>query len=334
MLAAMIETLFGTPRFLGLHRGRHVGTVVARWCLGLLVARAAVAGGEATFDVTEVRPGVFVHEGRHVGLTDPGRDDIANVGFIVGERCVAVIDPGGSVENGRRLAAAVRARTDLPVCYVFLTHVHFDHVLGASAFVREGDRDAPEVIGHEHLKVAIEANRAFFAENFAAELGDDPELARVVAPTRTIADEARFDLGGRTLIARAHGTAHTDADLSVLDTATGTLFAGDLVFRERIPVLDGSVLGWLDELAELEAVGPAYVVPGHGTPADDYGVATDDLVRYLTALRDGAREAVAEGLFIEDAKDVVAADERARWLLFEENHRRNVSRAFRELEWE
>ena len=297
-------------------------------------ANPAVAAAGAAFDLDEVRPGVLVHQGRHVGLDHPDRDDIANTGFILGEECVAVVDPGGSVANGLALREAIRNRTSLPVCYVFLTHVHFDHVLGASAFVRPGDPDPPVVVGHQRLVAGIEGNRHFFAENFGAELGDDPALARVVAPTETVSGEARFDLGGRQLIARAHGVAHTDADLSVYDSATGTLFTGDLVFRERIPVLDGSLLGWFDALAVLAGQRPEYVVPGHGTPVAGFDAAVADLERYLTVLRDETRAAVAAGRYIEEAKDSVAASERARWLLFSENHRRNVSRAFRELEWE
>src|SRR5579871_2680537 len=87
----------------------------------------AVADPEPAFTVQQVAPGVFVHFGQPLPLDAPGHDDIANIGFIVGQRCVAVIDTGGSVRMGRLLRAAVRTHTTTPICYVVNTHVHVDH---------------------------------------------------------------------------------------------------------------------------------------------------------------------------------------------------------------
>src|SRR6202041_1224284 len=84
--------------------------------------------------VDELASGVYVHRGAQLPLDVPGHDDIANIGFIVGSRCVAVIDTGGSVRTGLALRAAIRRRTSLPICYVINTHVHVDHVLGNWAF--------------------------------------------------------------------------------------------------------------------------------------------------------------------------------------------------------
>ena len=103
------------------------------------------------------------------------------------------------------------------------------------------------------------------------------------------------------LALRAHAPAHTDHDLSVLDATTGTLWAGDLLFVGRIPSLDGSLAGWLHELDALRAVPAARAVPGHGPPAVPWPAAAADLTRYLLALRDGTRAAIAAGIGIAEA---------------------------------
>ena len=138
-----------------------------------------------------------MHIGRNLPLDAPGHDDIANVGFIVGKRCVAVIDSGGSLRIGRALRAALRDRTRLPVCYVINTHVHVDHVLGNVAF-RD---DQPHFVGHARLAAALARSRDFFLQNYAADFDAPADAAQIIAPDLTVApgQELHLDLGEREL---------------------------------------------------------------------------------------------------------------------------------------
>lgn len=281
--------------------------------------------------VEQVAPGVFVHQGRHEDFTPANRGGIANLGFVIGDAAIAVIDTGGSPGQGRDLLAAIRARSDLPVAYVITTHAHPDHFLGHAAFAGE----APIWVGHERLPAALAERGRFYLANMERLLGPAAEGSRLVAPDRTVApgQPLRLDLGGRALVLRAWPVAHTDTDLTVLDEASGTLFAGDLLFMERLPVIDGSLKGWLAVLDELAALPARRVVPGHGPSSAPWPEALEPQRRYLAGLLERVRASVAGGRTLGATVESLAPPDPS-WRLREGNHERNITTGYTELEWE
>jgi quinoprotein relay system zinc metallohydrolase 2 len=288
------------------------------------------AGAAASFNLSEPEPGLFVHIGRQLALDVPGHDDIANIGFIVGARCVAVIDTGGSVRIGRELRAAVTGRSSLPICYVINTHAHVDHVLGNAAFTI----DRPSFVGSAALRAAMDRSREFFVREYAADLDAPANSSEVIGPDRPVDAELVLDLGDRPLVLHAWPTAHSDCDLTVFDVRTRTLWTGDLLFRERLPALDGSLRGWLAALRQLKEMQVNFTVPGHGAATHDLGKAVELERRYLQAVSDGVRSEIAHNGSVEDAIARVAVAQKPRWLLWDQVHPRNIIRAYEQIEWE
>jgi quinoprotein relay system zinc metallohydrolase 2 len=288
------------------------------------------AAAQDALSVTEVASGIYVHQGAQAEASPANGGAIANVGFIVGSRCVAVIDTGGSPQVGRALRTAIRAVTPVPVCYVVNSHVHPDHVLGNAAFVA----DRPEFVGHAKLAAAMARRGPTYVAAAKRILGAAAADAAMIPPTREVTDRAKLDLGDRVLELRAWPTAHTDNDLTVLDERTGTLWLADLLFVERIPVVDGSLRGWLKVLGELKGFAPQLVVPGHGGVTRAWPGAGVEEERYLGTLLNETRAALRAGKTLQEAVDSVGASVPGRWLLSEAYHRRNVTAAFAELEWE
>ena len=132
---------------------------------------------------------------------------------------------------------------------------------------------------------------------------------------------------------RAWPAAHSDNDLSVFDEQTETLFAGDLVFLGHIPVLDGSIRGWLSVIGELGSLPAQRVIPGHG-PVSEWPAALADQRRYLETLASDIRGLVTSGKPITAAASSAAASEQSRWQLFDDYNARNATAAFSEIEWE
>lgn len=285
------------------------------------------------YTVTEVMPGNFVHQGIHQDATSENFGAIANVGFIVGDTCIAVVDSGGSYLEGEKLLAAIREKSSLPICYVINTHVHPDHILGNAAFENEN----PNYVGHEKLPAALAARKSYFEEVFKEILGASYEGAKFISPTLTVSNSKplTLDLGNRLITLTAYTTAHTDHDLTVLDHKTATLWAGDLLFVDRIPVMDGSINGWLNVMEDLQQQPFSAIIPGHGNPnCNDWKADIEKQKIYFVTIREQIRQILNDLGTIQDATETVGLDQAPNWELFEHYHRRNVTASFVELEWE
>jgi quinoprotein relay system zinc metallohydrolase 2 len=299
-------------------------------CALLAASLPSPAQQTGPLGLEEVAPGNLVHYG---SLEERSRDNLgdqANIGFIIGNRCVAVVDTGGSYRIGERLRNAVRARTDLPVCYVIMTHVHPDHVFGAAAF----SADRPVFVGHENLPRALQQRGKFYLKALQRDLGELAAGTEIVAPTLLVKGELKLDLGRRTIVLRAWPVGHTDNDLTVFDQVTGTLWASDLLFAQHTPVVDGSIVGLLSVIEQLRSVPVRAFVPGHGRTQLAWPDALEPERRYLELILEQTRLALKARKTIQEAIDTIGLSEAPNWVDFELFHRRNVTAAYTELEWE
>lgn len=281
-------------------------------------------------DFQEVAPGVFAHLG-HIALPD-GQNlvDISNFGFVVGRDSVVVFDSGGSRAVGEAALRGVRRITELPISHVVLGHMHPDHVFGASVFAEAGAK----VIGHDGLEAALAARADNYLESLTRLVGKAGFLgSEVPVIDEGVSGKIEIDIGDRVVELTSFATAHTSADLTMIDQQTRTLFSSDLVFLQHTPALDGSVRGWQAAMDRLAGFDAARVVPGHG-PVSEFPQALGPTESYLDRLATETKEQIDKGVSLSQAAPIIAQSERENWQLFDEFNIRNATGAYAEIEWE
>jgi len=214
---------------------------------------------------------------------------VPNVGFVVGEDAVLVVDTGMGIANAQRVLERARELADGRQLLLTLTHFHPEHGFGAQVF-----RDQATIVYNTTQLEELEAKFDEFIEMFS---GFAPEIAEILAPVEiarphvAYRGEADIDLGGKHVQLREVGPAHTRGDQIIIVPDEDVLFAGDLVENRFFPILpDADAHGsrWIDVLADLEAAAYTTVVPGHGA------VGGPELVRELSVLMKTIRTRTTE----------------------------------------
>jgi len=227
--------------------------------------------------------------------------DMANAGFVVGSESVAVIDTLGSAVVGERLRNAVRAVTDKPIRYVINTHMHPDHVFGNAVF----KEDALAFVAITSLPRLAHAPSAILQPASAC------SARRRSRESRSCCRRLPSTTNSRS-ISRPHSPARDAEDGAHRqrphrhDSATNTLFLGDLLFSVHVPTLDGSILGWLALIDDLKKRNAARVVPGHGLMPWSC-LRPSSLSRNTRRHRYRRAQADQEGKTLEDATKTAAS---------------------------
>ena len=284
-----------------------------------------------SFNISEVEENIFLHYGVHEDSSIKNQGDIANIGFIVGKKSVLIIDTGGTLEIAKNLLQTVKNKTPLPISHVVITHGHPDHYLGSEIF-KISDI---QFIGHENLKRSINMNFNFYKTLQASSIEDQSILnIKPVFPDLEIKKNQTItvDLGSREVKIRAWESGHTDSDLSVYDVKSKILWTEN-IFVNRIPSVRASILGWKKNLEITSKMDINKIIPGHGkiTTKDE---ALLPMLSYFRRMIKEIRTLHDKGINIETAQKEVAKDNKENWLLFNDYHISNVTKAYSELEWE
>ena len=248
----------------------------------------------------ELQPQVFFVQGLAALGSSVNRNFISNAGFVITQDRVVVIDALGSPDLARQLLAEIKRRTPLPVTDVIVTHFHADHIYGLQVFKEAGARIWAHEAGKHYLYSETAQARLAASRVDLAPWVDAQTL--LVFADEWLSTDRSLNLGGVTFQLMHLGPAHSLEDLVVYLPTLKVLFAGDLMFRQRVPFVgQADSRHWQQALASLSSLPVQWAVPGHGPATQNF---TQDLQLtqdYLQYLRNSMSRALDEGLLFEEA---------------------------------
>ncbi|MEM6487076.1 MAG: quinoprotein relay system zinc metallohydrolase 1 [Pseudomonadota bacterium] len=272
---------------------KDIPKLTRRAALAGAVALPAMARAASRHDFLQpVADGAWIHVGDTETFSRNNGGDIANVAVFATDAGALIVDAGSSAAFSERLRAEVERRFG-GLAATVLTHHHPDHTFGTQALA-----DRP-IMAQPATAARAEANLADYADLLYREVGLPMRGTEPALPNQSVAG-GPLTIGGRRFELVPLG-GHTEADLAVLDVATGTLVAGDLLFLDRAPTVPDANLGrWHKSLDHLASLDVAATIPGHG-PLDRQGDALRQTRDYLDWLVARLADAADRGLGMIEA---------------------------------
>jgi quinoprotein relay system zinc metallohydrolase 1 len=300
------------------------------WALLLVVLCAlpafvlAQGADAATLDyrlrARELAAGVYVVEGANADFTIANGCNIINTGFIVTGAGVVVINTGPSRRYGEQLRALIGRTTSEPVIRVVHLNRHPDYFLGNQAFA-----DVPR-LATPATRAGIQRDAKGYEDNLFRLCGDWMAGTEALLPSAdAVPGVERI---GTHEIETVELRGHTDSDLVLVDRTRGVVFAGGLVFSQRVPTTPhAQIPAWRESLRQLAAWPFRTWVPSHGVlTAERAAIASTQ--RYLTWIDQSFQQAAERGLDMNDVLRMPVPDEFRQWAAFDTEYVRNVANLF------
>ena len=264
-----------------------------RYSLGILMGSflffTAVYGQNAKpidaiqLNPVQLAPHTYFVQGFPEMGSSANQNFISNVGFVVTPKGVVVIDALGSPILAKKLIAEIKKVTNQKVVALIVSHYHADHIYGLQEFKKIGAKIYAQGEGRNYLSSETAKQRLIASRvDFAPWVNFDTKL---ISADVWIDQQLTLSIGGVDFFITRVGPAHSPEDLMVYVPSEKVLFAGDLVFRGRIPFVgNADSKGWLIALDEIEKLNPSIVIPGHGKysvkPVEDIAF-TRNYLKYL-----------------------------------------------------
>ena len=255
----------------------------------------------------------------------------ANFGVIVTTDGVVLIDPGATYRGAQMIQTAIDNITNQPVKWVINSGGQDHRWLGNGYFRERGAKiiASENAISDQKTRTRDQLNGLYTLVGAEGVAGTTPVYA-----DESFRDKQLLTPGGTRIEIYHSGPAHTPGDSFVWLPEHDIVFAGDIVYTDRMLGIGSQSqhLGWIGAFEAMQKLQPGIVVGGHGNPAI-LSKATSETYDYLVFLRKAVQKFMDEGNGMEE----IGIIDQARFSYLENYDAlkgRNAQRVYEELEWE
>ena len=242
-------------------------------------------------DAKELSPGVYA-----LISSVPNVD---NVGFVVGDRDVLVVDAHINPAMARRIQERVREVTDKPIRYLVNSNYHGDHTFGNYAFPAE-----TVIIQHRRTADLIpyhEEERRFMLPC----VGNDPKILEGVElrrPDVVFDDYLRIDLGGKVVELHYFGPANTPGDTITYVPEAKVAWTGNMTGGNLVVTLESNAPTYMNSIARFaQTLEVETLIPAHNPISGPELLG--GYMQYLNDVTQAVRGAVSAGWTLAETMD-------------------------------
>jgi glyoxylase-like metal-dependent hydrolase (beta-lactamase superfamily II) len=259
-------------------------------------------------------------------MDERNNGNMVNSCFVDVGTSYLVIDSGPTYLYAQQAYSAIKKIKNQKISYVVNTHVHDDHWLGNSYY----DSLGIKIIGSSTFETLEKEKKTRMQMRITTAAFDKTTQ---VFPTIFVENEKILKLNNVEIhIKNINNKAHTDSDLLVYIPKYLTLFAGDLIFNDRLPsIRDGNIANWIEALDNIRDMNMKYVIGGHGELIDSSSI--EMTYNYLGELNTRVVTLLEKGEDIGDVVNAVVMPKYKDVNFYKEIHRQNVEITYRMLEW-
>ncbi len=264
----------------------------------LAVSSVVASNLDYKLQAKQIAKDTYVFEGANDDFSRANGCNIINTGLIVTRDGVVVINTGVSKLYGEQQRQAIAKVTNKKIKLVLNLNLHPDYFLGNQAYA-----DVPIAALPASIQ-GMKEEGASYTDNLYRICGDwmtateSKPATQVIQPGPMSVSDANHQLE----LIQFNG--HTAADLVLWDRTTGVVFAGGLVFADRVPTTPhANISEWLKSLETVSKWNTSKqikaLVPSHG-PYTKGLEGIEQTKEYLTWLDQSFKNAALQGMDISE----------------------------------